>query len=369
MQGKYFIVAVWCFAISCFLWLPAAYARTEGKPLTITNISLDKKTFPFGKESRVKIRYQLSKDAFVSVSIYNENDVWVRTLLRDGKMAAGSHFAEWDGKNDTGEPLPSGVYVYTIEAVCIDRESASYDPTDETGGILLEVRKPLLDTEKGEISYLMPKAGMVRIRAGIHEGPHLRTLVDWKPREAGRNIEKWDGKDSSGLIDLFNIPKREVFVFAYSLPDNCIILNNPSASPSMKETGERSEYRPRKRIDPKSKYKHALENKSVRREPEFQVTFPKAASRTSEGIPIVSGVVPVKITISEKDRHRLESARFEVMFFVDTMFIFEDEEGFTPFTYMWNTQGLSVGEHIFTVNIMSYNDHCGVESRKVIIKP
>ena len=29
----------------------------------------------------------------------------------------------------------------------------------------------------------------------------------------------------------------------------------------------------------------------------------------------------------------------------------EDEEGFTPFTYMWNTQGLSVGEHIFTVNI------------------
>jgi len=50
------------------------------------------------------------------------------------------------------------------------------------------------------------------------------------------------------------------------------------------------------------------------------------------------------------------------------IFIFEDEEGFTPFTYMWDTKGLPEGEHVFTVNIMSYDDHCGVESRKVIIK-
>jgi len=109
--------------------------------------------------------------------------------------------------------------------------------------------------------------------------------------------------------------------------------------------------------------------KSVCHEPEFQVIFPSDSERTAEGIPVLKGIVPVKIVISERDRHHLESERFEVMFFVDTVFIFEDEEGFTPFTYMWNTKDLSEGEHVFTVNIFSYDDHCGVESRKVIVKP
>jgi len=344
--------------------ISGAYGETL---LTISNISLDRKTFYPDKDAGVKISYQISKDASVTVKIYDNRDILVKSLKN--KVKTGLNVSEWDGRNEKGEQL-TGVYIYTIEAESADGEKKKYDPADETGGILLTVRKPVLDTEKGEISYVMPKAGMVRIRAGIKEGALLKTLIDWEPREGGSNVEKWDGKDKSGLIDLFKIPEREVFIFAYSLPDNCIILKSDSNLQKGNESAPSlAEYRLKAKIDSKTKYKHALHDKSVCHEPEFKVEFPKAVSEMPDGTPVVNGnePVPVKVTISEKDRLHVESARFEVMFFADTVFIFEDEEGFTPFTYMWDTKGLPEGEHVFTVNIMSYDDHCGVESKKVII--
>ncbi|OQX02695.1 MAG: hypothetical protein BWK80_57295, partial [Desulfobacteraceae bacterium IS3] len=185
MLKKNSISATCCFFISCLLCLYAADAGAEENPLRISNVSLDKKTFSPDKDSKVTISYKLSGDAAVTVNIYDESDRRVRTLGSHVKTAAGFCSAEWDGKDDEGKFLPSGAYIYTLEAIGDKGEKAKYDPADQTGGILLEIRKPVLDTEKGEISYVLPKAGMVRIRAGIKEGPHLRTLIDWTPREAG----------------------------------------------------------------------------------------------------------------------------------------------------------------------------------------
>jgi len=260
MQKKFRKIAVCCFSVLCFLWISDAYGQAKERRLTISNISLDKKTFFPDKDAGVKISYKLSGDAFVAIRFYNDRDIRVRTLTQNEITASGSHSAEWDGKNDSGEPLPSGVYIYTIEAKRDNGERVMYDPADETGGILLKVRKPFLDTESGEISYVMPKAGMVRMRAGIKEGPLLKTIIDWEPKEAGKNVEKWDGKDKSGLIDLFRIPKREAHIFAYSLPDNCIILSDSSPSFVKGDQG-RFEYRPRKKTDAKLKYEHALHKK------------------------------------------------------------------------------------------------------------
>ncbi len=132
--------------------------------MTISDISLDKKTFSSDKETGVQIRYKISKDAAVSINIYNDEDLPVRQVIKNSRLSAGSHVAEWDGKDDRGDRLSSGIYIYTIEAESSDGNKERYDPADETGGLLLTVRKPILDTEKGEISYVMPKAGMVRIR-------------------------------------------------------------------------------------------------------------------------------------------------------------------------------------------------------------
>ena len=73
---------------------------------------------PFNPETWIP--YQLSKPADVTVTIYSVNGTLVRTLAL-GHQPAGVYqnrncAAHWDGKNELGESVASGVYVYTLTA-------------------------------------------------------------------------------------------------------------------------------------------------------------------------------------------------------------------------------------------------------------
>ncbi len=73
---------------------------------------------PFNPETWIP--YQLAKDAEVTLHIYAVNGTLVRTLFL-GHQAAGiyqthSRAAYWDGKNEFGEKVVSGVYFYTLTA-------------------------------------------------------------------------------------------------------------------------------------------------------------------------------------------------------------------------------------------------------------
>ncbi len=73
---------------------------------------------PFNPETWIP--YQLAKATDVTVSIYAVNGTLVRTLAL-GHQAAGvyqskSQAAYWDGRNDLGERVASGVYFYTLTA-------------------------------------------------------------------------------------------------------------------------------------------------------------------------------------------------------------------------------------------------------------
>jgi photosystem II stability/assembly factor-like uncharacterized protein len=66
---------------------------------------------PFNPET--SIAYQLPKDAHVSLQIYNLSGQVVATLV-NGKMSAGHHNALWNGRDEAGGQLPSGVYFYRL---------------------------------------------------------------------------------------------------------------------------------------------------------------------------------------------------------------------------------------------------------------
>ena len=73
---------------------------------------------PFNPETWIP--YQLAKATDVTVSIYSVNGALVRTLAL-GHQAAGvyqskSQAAYWDGQNELGEQVASGVYFYTLTA-------------------------------------------------------------------------------------------------------------------------------------------------------------------------------------------------------------------------------------------------------------
>ena len=73
---------------------------------------------PFNPETWIP--YQLSESTDVSIKIYSTDGQLIRTL-EIGQKTAGlyqkqSHAAYWDGKNEFGEPVASGVYFYTLIA-------------------------------------------------------------------------------------------------------------------------------------------------------------------------------------------------------------------------------------------------------------
>ncbi|MFQ6043486.1 MAG: FlgD immunoglobulin-like domain containing protein, partial [Candidatus Poribacteria bacterium] len=93
---------------------------------TVRDFSLNPKTDellpnypdPFNPETWIPFR--LSSDASVRISIYNQKGQLIRTINL-GEKRAGSYIAKdkaayWDGKNDIGERVSSGVYFYTLQA-------------------------------------------------------------------------------------------------------------------------------------------------------------------------------------------------------------------------------------------------------------
>ncbi len=61
------------------------------------------------------IRYRLSAAGPVSLRIYDVGGRLVRTLV-DGRQPAAEHRLQWNGRDDAGRLVPSGVYFYRLEA-------------------------------------------------------------------------------------------------------------------------------------------------------------------------------------------------------------------------------------------------------------
>jgi hypothetical protein len=60
-----------------------------------------------------KIEFQVQQAAQVSLSVYNLNGQFVRTLM-DGYLTPRHYSVVWDGRDMTGRLVPSGVYLYRL---------------------------------------------------------------------------------------------------------------------------------------------------------------------------------------------------------------------------------------------------------------
>ena len=73
---------------------------------------------PFNPETWIP--YRLAKDAFVTLTIYEQTGQVVRTIDIGHQTAAAyesrSKAIYWDGRNQVGEMVASGVYLYTLTA-------------------------------------------------------------------------------------------------------------------------------------------------------------------------------------------------------------------------------------------------------------
>jgi flagellar hook assembly protein FlgD len=61
------------------------------------------------------VKYNLAETADVHLQIYNIVGQVVRTLVAD-RQAAGRYQVRWDGMDDRGAAVSSGIYFYQITA-------------------------------------------------------------------------------------------------------------------------------------------------------------------------------------------------------------------------------------------------------------
>ena len=68
---------------------------------------------PFGP--RTTLSFAVPREGRVRLSIHDVEGRLVRTLV-DERRPAGEHGVSWDGRNESGRPVASGVYLSRMEA-------------------------------------------------------------------------------------------------------------------------------------------------------------------------------------------------------------------------------------------------------------
>jgi len=82
--------------------VPAAFALNQNYPN------------PFNPSTT--IAYQLKSNTKVNLDVYNSLGQHVRTLVNNEQKQAGSYKTQWNGLNDAGQHVASGIYMYRLKA-------------------------------------------------------------------------------------------------------------------------------------------------------------------------------------------------------------------------------------------------------------
>lgn len=94
-----------------------------GKPKFVNadNERFFAQNYPNPFNTATTIIVNLANDARLKISVYNMMGQLVK-LVHDKNIKPGFHEITWNGKNETGEALPSGIYFYRIEAIDLSGE-------------------------------------------------------------------------------------------------------------------------------------------------------------------------------------------------------------------------------------------------------
>jgi Peptidase family C25/Propeptide_C25/FlgD Ig-like domain/Peptidase family C25, C terminal ig-like domain len=90
-----------------------AYLDAAGETeLIISPVLAQNRPNPFG--AATTIRYQMPAPGKLELKVFDATGRLVRTLV-DGNVTAGSQMTRWDGTNDRGQAVGSGIYFYRLE--------------------------------------------------------------------------------------------------------------------------------------------------------------------------------------------------------------------------------------------------------------
>jgi hypothetical protein len=331
---------------------------------------LSKTSFNPSIGKKLDLHVELRKHAEVSIRVFDPDWNEILVLTDAEKMKKGKNTIQWDGKDKKGTIVPDEAYFFTLEAKSSDGAIEIYDPTAFSGGVEEDLTQASIDKLAGTIKYRLPEMARVDIRIGLSGGPLLRKLVDWEPRPAGEITEYWDGKDNDKLFDLYEHPKSKMIITYFTLPDNSVITygNKTIAYPDYlqskdwpKKVGRTTDWAKDKKISHHYRIPRAKDSS-----PQIKMSFPNQVD-TEEGVPVLKGRSVVHVDLDERSKKFFQDAKFEIVFFLDGTFHAEEETGYAPYNWVWDTAQTKEGTYTLTVNVTSFKDQIGITSQKVKI--
>jgi hypothetical protein len=95
--------------------LQAIYDRQNETPSTAPATVILSRNYPNPFNPSTTIEFGVPKSTKVTLKIYNIRGQLVKELV-NAKYEPGKFKAVWEGKNDSGKPVATGVYFYRLEA-------------------------------------------------------------------------------------------------------------------------------------------------------------------------------------------------------------------------------------------------------------
>jgi hypothetical protein len=96
----------------------SASASTDTEPIVFRNRLLQNSPNPFNPET--EIRFELAATSDVSITVFDAVGRLIR-VLEGGNRPAGVHAVRWNGRDDSGQPVSSGVYFYRMKSSNFDQ--------------------------------------------------------------------------------------------------------------------------------------------------------------------------------------------------------------------------------------------------------
>lgn len=366
------------------LCLPAAADRGVIREVDVRLADPEARTLELDRAGAAHFNFSLIRDGRATVHVYDAAHRVVRTLAEDRPVYTGANSLTWDGRDDAGAPVPDEAYYFALTVEREGQADSVHDPALISGGerIGFPHDEMVYDAEAGVVRYALRQPARVLIRAGIADGPALKTIANWVPRPAGPQAEPWDGMDASGLVNLTAEPGYLLLGRGYTLPENSVVVTGSPTPSGVKRVDEAAREAATKRtarvqralagrdrpIDP-----HAMIPFQQTAAPSFDVEIvtpdPALGSLATKGpVPVVSGTIGLRVTLGEATAARLMKQRFEIITYVDYTLVNEEEQGYSPYTAVLDTSRFANGEHLVTVNVAGLQDQLDAWSARVNIQ-
>ncbi|KPA11161.1 surface layer protein [Candidatus Magnetomorum sp. HK-1] len=199
----------------------------------------NKEAFDPGRGERIAISSVFSYhiNSF-TLKIIKPDGSHVKTIIDQKERSAGVYSDEWDGKNDDGNIVQSGLYYFVIDYK-IQEKTYHFDLTNNANIDVLKIT-PVYSSVFNPVedqfltaTFSLEKPAQISAYVSPFNGNALnriKTLYLMAPKKSGSYVISWDGSKDDGTLAAFN-QSYVIAIFAYALSDNAIIVeSNPVIS-------------------------------------------------------------------------------------------------------------------------------------------